>query len=423
MMRKSAGIILSAPAHRRCRALVRRVFGASTILLALVPNIGCTREFFREWANQDVSEAVFEKSRDPRWRLEMFSVEPPSLARYASPYDPDTPPAPPDDYATQSLSPQPQWPDNRLIVAAEGTGYLDMLEAWRRDHPVPPPPRDVTGATSQPAASPGQPQPGAPAPPAGTRSPFGPKPNSGPNGGGMTPIPVPGNAPASPPGAASGAGSTPTQTRTARKDVGIRLAAFQETNIPPPPPRPVQTPATQPRPTGDDRLPTPATTLDPSPGDRNLAQPVNVRPDLTPKEYEASEELTTEMAALLAPQNVTLDEALTAGLPPETQPYVINPAQALQLGLINSRAYQFQLENVYIASLSVALQRFAFEPQFVAGISPINFPTAAGSPATVNTNFTYRTKEAPGGQASTLNLGTVAGVGKVFVTGGRLLAG
>ena len=24
------------------------------------------REFYREWANQDVSEAVFEKSRDPR---------------------------------------------------------------------------------------------------------------------------------------------------------------------------------------------------------------------------------------------------------------------------------------------------------------------------------------------------------------------
>ena len=43
---------------------------------------GCGREFYREWANQDVSEAVFEKSRDPRWRIDFFSIEPPAaLAR------------------------------------------------------------------------------------------------------------------------------------------------------------------------------------------------------------------------------------------------------------------------------------------------------------------------------------------------------
>ena len=88
-------------------------------LLALSSQLGCTREFYRNWANQDVSEAVFEKSRDPRWRLDTFSIEPPAMSRFADPYDQDFPPAPPDDPTSEALSPVPQWPDHRLIVPAE----------------------------------------------------------------------------------------------------------------------------------------------------------------------------------------------------------------------------------------------------------------------------------------------------------------
>ncbi len=113
-------------------------FGKGAILAALTAGglSGCTREFFREWANQDVSEAIFEKSRDPRWRLDTFSIEPPALSRFADPYDQDAPPAPPDDIPAEALSPVPQWPSNRLIVPVEGTGYLDLLEYWQRnDYP------------------------------------------------------------------------------------------------------------------------------------------------------------------------------------------------------------------------------------------------------------------------------------------------
>ena len=113
--------------------------GTGAILLAALTvggQSGCTREFFREWANQDVSEAIFEKSRDPRWRLDTFSIEPPALSRHADPYDQDAPPAPPDDIPAEALSPVPQWPSNRLIVPVEGTGYLDLLEYWQRnDYP------------------------------------------------------------------------------------------------------------------------------------------------------------------------------------------------------------------------------------------------------------------------------------------------
>ncbi len=118
----------------RSRDVPRR-HGRWVILVAVLVGapFGCTREFYREWANQDVSEAVFEKSRDPRWRIDLFSIEPPMLSRYADPYDQEVPPAPPDDPATEALSPVPQWADNRLLIPVEGTGYLDLLEYWRRD--------------------------------------------------------------------------------------------------------------------------------------------------------------------------------------------------------------------------------------------------------------------------------------------------
>jgi len=85
-------------------ALTVARFGAAPTLLALLlaTQPGCTREFFREWANQDVSEAVFEKSRDPRWRLDTFSVEPPAMSRFADYSDPEFPPAPPDDVAAEA---------------------------------------------------------------------------------------------------------------------------------------------------------------------------------------------------------------------------------------------------------------------------------------------------------------------------------
>ncbi len=123
---------------RRTRSAESRVgrfrLGRASILavLAVAAQVGCTREFYREWANMDVSETIFEKSRDPRWRLDVFSIEPPALSRFADPYDPEVPPAPPDDAAAEALSPVPQWPDNRLLIPVEGTGYLDLMEYWQR---------------------------------------------------------------------------------------------------------------------------------------------------------------------------------------------------------------------------------------------------------------------------------------------------
>ena len=72
----------------------------------------------------------------------------------------------------------------------------------------------------------------------------------------------------------------------------------------------------------------------------------------------------------------------------------------------------------------MTLQRFAFEPQFYAGMSPLTAPIGARFPGLNPGNqFNYATRFAPGGQVSNLSLGEVAGVGKLFNSGGQLLAG
>jgi len=416
----------------------RRALRLAVLALAVGAQAGCGREFFREWANQDVSEAVFEKSRDPRWRLDMFSVEPPALSRFADPYDPDRPPAPPDDYASQSLSPVPQWPDNRLLVPAEGTGYLDMLEAWQRDRPAS---RAGAGGPTGPDAPTPRVVPSTPPAP-GTPSPFDPATgaggaeNSGPNGRALTPIPVPDSRtpnpdPATPDAAATDPGQAQARDRgrDRARDAAVRIAAFQESGLPMPVPTPAVTPIPAAPPSGDIKPPLVGDDPGQPGGGSDLSAPVNPRPDLRRDQRLASEAMASELSGILVPGAVNFNQAEAAGLPRQSDPYVITLEQAFTLALLNSRVYQFQLENVYGASLAVTLQRFTFTPQFYAGLSP---PTGvlgtggAGSGSFASANpanvFNYATRET-GAPVSTLSIGTVAGFGKVFSSGARLIAG
>ena len=441
---------------------------AAAAILALSGGLqtGCGREFFREWANQDVSEAVFEKSRDPRWRLDLFSVEPPALSRFADPYDPDRPPAPPDDRASEALAPVPQWPDNRLLIPAEGTGYLDLLDNWHRNRP----PAAAAAATPAPGVAPAPtllpPAPGLPSPFTPSDRPAQP----------TTPLPIPGESPApsvnpvpTSPGGNSGTGLgalSPTKGRGAAlyfpleraegpnatgsgrmtaagreaapprgtsrpRDLGVTLAAFQQTGLPLPVPSeaPVSGAASVPKPTSRDIKP-PSIGMDPAPNvEQDLSNPpASPRTDQTPDQFKAAEAMVSALAGNLIPHAIDFNDAEAAGLKHDSTPYVISMNQAFTLALINSRVYQFQLENVYGSALAVTLQRFAFTPQFYAGMTPLTGVAGVGGfggsiPAPNPANqFLYSTRET-GTQLSSLNLGTVAGVGKLFDTGGRVLAG
>src|SRR5262249_51844711 len=148
----------------------------------------------------------------------------------------------------------------------------------------------------------------------------------------------------------------------------------------------------------------------------------NPRPDLSPEEYRASEAMGSEMAGILIPEAINFNEAEAAGLPRNSRPYYLSLEDSFRLALINARAYQTTIENVYLAALNVTLQRFAFQPQFYAGMSPLT--GANGRIPTPNplNQFIYATRET-GSPVSALNLGTVAGMGKAFNSGAQLLMG
>jgi hypothetical protein len=448
------------------RAARNRRRAVTLALLAALAPAGCGREFFREWANQDVSEVVFEKSRDPRFRIDTFSIAPPWMSRYAHPYDPDFPPSPPDDFASQALSPIPQWSKNQLMVPAEGTGYLAMLESYQLENeqrleeqrraaeagPVAPGgelegligngrPVETTPPPPTPGPSPFSPLPATPVPGSGPAS--APPPNSGTPPRGLSPNTVPGRTPTPPtPPAATPAGRPPSgpQVRSRPEDDGVRLVAMQDPipgqnpNAPNPnasPPGGLRPGDTGLRP-GADQLGTPRVPGVEGPQDpQNLGAPVRLRPDLTDRQLKA---LDNELIGLLGTGKIDFKEAEAIGLPTNAKPYRINLAQALSLALVNARIYQFNLEQLYLAALPVTLQRFAFTPQFIAGLSPITPTVGPGSSASVAgtglspvnnpaNSFSYRTRATGLGQQSTLNIGTVAAVGKSFDNGAKILAG
>ncbi len=97
-------------------------------LAALVTLSGCTRRFFRNAADLEVSDVLSEKNVDPRWQLDDYNVYPNPLARFADWTNPDRPPMPPDDPAAWFLAPKPQKP--REVAWIEGHGYLELLTAW-----------------------------------------------------------------------------------------------------------------------------------------------------------------------------------------------------------------------------------------------------------------------------------------------------
>jgi hypothetical protein len=86
--------------------------------------------------------------------------------------------------------------------------------------------------------------------------------------------------------------------------------------------------------------------------------------------------------------------------------YRINLEQAAELGLINSREYQDQRENLYLAALPVTQERFSFSAQFFLAEQAIR--DSAG-------------EHVPGGRRNNWTSNTGIGFGKLFETGGLLL--
>ncbi len=70
------------------------------ITLVLLSPFGCSRRKYRLAADRQAYDLVAEKSNDPRWAIQPWSVYSDPRSRYYDPYDPDKPPMPPDDPAS-----------------------------------------------------------------------------------------------------------------------------------------------------------------------------------------------------------------------------------------------------------------------------------------------------------------------------------
>jgi hypothetical protein len=86
--------------------------------------------------------------------------------------------------------------------------------------------------------------------------------------------------------------------------------------------------------------------------------------------------------------------------------YLLTLDQATELAMINSREYQDQRENLYLAALAVTQQRFAFTSQFFAAQEAIR---------------EYTGRNTSSGQTSSWSLNNGAGVAKILPTGALLL--
>jgi hypothetical protein len=86
--------------------------------------------------------------------------------------------------------------------------------------------------------------------------------------------------------------------------------------------------------------------------------------------------------------------------------YLLTLDQAAELAMFNSREYQDQRENLYLAALPVTVERFSFMAQFFAGQEAIR---------------AYAGREAAGGPANNWALTSGTGLSKVLPTGALLL--
>ncbi|MCA9081322.1 MAG: TolC family protein [Planctomycetaceae bacterium] len=82
-------------------SLARRVMLCWMTLVLLLP-AGCSRQFWRFQADEDVYEAIGERLNDPRWAVPRVDIDPDPRSRFFDPHDPDCSPLPPDDPAAHT---------------------------------------------------------------------------------------------------------------------------------------------------------------------------------------------------------------------------------------------------------------------------------------------------------------------------------
>lgn len=122
-----AKLVKGCQSHGRARSAQWLLVGLVCALLFT----GCTRRFYRKWADKDVNVLLKRKDKFEAWRVENYHVYPDPRARFADPTNPDRPPMPPDDPAAKELSCNPQKPPKKAGIAlVSGDQWLEILKGF-----------------------------------------------------------------------------------------------------------------------------------------------------------------------------------------------------------------------------------------------------------------------------------------------------
>ena len=115
---------------------IRKLLGRWTVLALAAAGFasGCSRQFYRTQADDEVYCVVDEKSNDPRWALDDYSIQPDPRSRFFDPYDPDFQPMPPDDpyshrymHKVDGKNGYPYWHANGETQYVENPHWIDYL--------------------------------------------------------------------------------------------------------------------------------------------------------------------------------------------------------------------------------------------------------------------------------------------------------
>jgi len=133
-------------------SLISGLVSLVLLLMAVIAaGSGCSRAYYRRQADQEVYNLIGCATRDPRWDLKDYRIQPCPAARHFDPFNPDCPPMPPDDptshrlmhcvdckrgwpcwhcYGNTRFVENPRWPAS-LPRGPDGVVVLDRTKAVR----------------------------------------------------------------------------------------------------------------------------------------------------------------------------------------------------------------------------------------------------------------------------------------------------
>ena len=106
----------------------------ATMLVAAISSTACNRAYYRQQADADVYALIQEKSGQPHWPLEGYTIEIDERSRMYDPFDRDRPPMPPDDPASHQYMHRvdrhkgyPRWHINGDTLEVENPDWISYL--------------------------------------------------------------------------------------------------------------------------------------------------------------------------------------------------------------------------------------------------------------------------------------------------------